>query len=303
MKWKSLPRILQVTTIVLISLIGISSFFDTNTTIISYSTGASQPMPWKITLTINEPSGAGNIVEFGEQLNASNGQDSSDIPAPPMPPTLPAITAWFETPFPLPFDKLINEFKLYPTASATWNLTILWLPAPGNITSTNITLHWDPSEILKNPGQSLFLYENSTILTNMLTTQSYSYETNSTPHQFQIISQNHPSNNTSEQNTIPMLPLIIFILVLFMVIIIVLFLLYRRREKSRLSENKISPTDELKSDALREKILPTFEENTSQELEKKKSQISAKKKSPAVKKKKSQASAKKQKTSPKKRKR
>jgi hypothetical protein len=237
MKWNSTSKTIRVTTIVLITvligLIGKNTSLFPNNTIIPCSTAASPTEPWNITLTIDEPSGASNTVVFGETTNASNGQDSYDMPAPPMPPQFPAISAWFDTPFPLPFNKLIYEFKHSPSTYSSWNLSILWLPAPGNTTSTSITLHWDSSQLLKNPDNTLFLYKNNTLLTDMLTTNSYSYITNSSLHSFQIISQSQPSNNSSEQNTIPILPLIIFILVLFIVIIIVLLLLYMRRKKSR----------------------------------------------------------------------
>jgi len=236
MKWKSSSRTLHVTTIVLITvligLIGMNSSVVTNKTIIPCSTAASPTIPWNITLRINESGGAGNTVVFGEETNASHGQDGYDRPAPPIPPILPAITAWFETPFPPPFTKLIYEFKPSSSIYTSWNLSILWLPAPGNITSTSITIHWDSSQLLKNPNITLFLYENNTILTNMLTTNSYSYVTNDTLHSFQIISQNQPSNNPPEQNIIPILPLLIFILVLFMAIFIVFLFLNKKKKKS-----------------------------------------------------------------------
>jgi flagellar basal body-associated protein FliL len=66
----------------------------------------------------------------------------------------------------------------------------------------------------------------------MLTTNSYSYVANDTLHSFQIISQTQPSNNPSEQNTIPIIPLLIFILVLFMAIFVVFLFLNNKKKKS-----------------------------------------------------------------------
>jgi hypothetical protein len=238
MKWKSSTRKIHITKILLISLliniIAINTSILTNKTIVLSSTAANPPIPWNITLTINESSGAGNMVVIGVATNALDGQDSYDIPAPPIPPQFPAIVAWLETPFAVPFNTLISEYKHFPSTNSVWNLSIIWISAPGNTTSTSITIHWDSSQISKNTNITLFLYENNTILTNMLTTNSYSYITNITLHRFQIISQNHPSNNnSSEQNNIPLPPLFIYILVTCLVIIIVFVLLHTRRSKSR----------------------------------------------------------------------
>ncbi|VVB60411.1 Uncharacterised protein [uncultured archaeon] len=240
MKSKTSPRKIHVIKVILIAiiigLIGVNTSFLTNNTSILRSTAADPTVVWNITLTINGSSGASNAVFFGEATNASDNKDIYDMPAPPMPPQFPAIAAWFETPFPVPFNNLIYEYKHYPSNYTEWNLSILWLPAPGNTTSTSITINWDSSQLLKITNLTLFLYENNTILANMLTTNSYSYivTPNEPLHRFQIISQNQPSNNnSSEQNQIPLPPLFIYFLVIFMVIIIVLVLLYTRRNKSR----------------------------------------------------------------------
>ena len=255
MKSKSSPRKIHATKVILItiiiSLIGMTTSIFTNNTSITRSTAANPPVVWNITLTINESSGASNTVVFGEATTASDNQDIYDMPAPPMPPQFPAIAAWFETPSPVPFNNLIYEYKHYPSNYTEWNLSILWIPAPGNTTSTSMTIHWDSSQLLTITNLTLLLYENNTILTNMLTTNSYSYiiTPNKPLYRFQIISQNHPSdnnsseqnknptlnNNSSEQNKIPLPPLFSYILVTltFIVIIIVLVLLYKGRRKSR----------------------------------------------------------------------
>jgi len=291
MKWKYPPRKKHITQIVLItvliSLLGIHTSIFTNNTNIPCATAANPRVKWDITLKIDEPSGAGNTVVFGGATNASDGQDVYDQPAPPMPPVFPAISAWFDTPFPKPFDKLIYEYKQSPSSSTTWNLSILWLPAPGNTTKTTISLYWDPAEVKKTPYTSFYLQENNTVPVNMLTQNTYSYVSNASLHRFQIICQNEASNNSSEQNTIPLLPLLIFIFVLFMVIIIVILLLYMRRKKTRLSEQNKSP-------AVEKKNPQTFEQNKSQVSEKNKSPTVEKKKPQALKKNKSKVSEKKQ---------
>ena len=277
---KTITKIVLIT--ILIGLIGVNTSVLTTTTLIPCATAASPRVKWDITLKIDEPSGAGNTVVFGGATNASDGQDVYDMPAPPMPPVFPAISAWFDTPFPKPFDKLIYEYKHSPSSSTTWNLSILWLPAPADNTTTTISLHWDPAEVEKTPYTSFYLQENNTVPVNMLTQNTYSYVSNASLHRFQIICQNKASNNSSEQNTIPLLPLLIFILVLFIVIIIVILLLYIRGKKSRVSEKNKSP-------ALEKKNSQTFEQNKSQVSEKNTLQISEKNKSQTVEKKKPQA--------------
>ena len=234
MKWKSSPRKIRITKILLIAviigLIGMNTSVLTNKTIILSSTAASPTVPWNITLTINESSGAGNTVVFGGAINASDGQDIYDMPAPPMPPVLPAISAWFETPFPLPFNKLIHEYKHYPSICTRWNLSILWFPAPGDNTTTTISLHWDPAQVVKSPYTSFSLSENNAVLVNMLTKNTYSFFSNGTLHRFQIICQNEPSNNSSEQNAVPLPPLILGVIVTLTVVTIII-IFYIRRNK------------------------------------------------------------------------
>jgi len=236
MKSKSSQRKRHIRKLLLIpALIGLLSgniLVFSNTTIIPCSTAASSIVQWNITLTINGSERTSSTVVFGQHINTSEGQDTLDIPAPPISPQLPSIAAWFDTSLLSPYDKLLYEFKQYPSVNASWNLSILWSPTPGNTTPTEITLYWDSSQLSKDTIDSLFLYENNTILTNMLTTSSYSFVTNGTIHRFQIISQDQPSDYNSEQITKLILPIFISILIIFTVIIIVFFFHNKKRKKS-----------------------------------------------------------------------
>lgn len=210
-----------------LSLIGLISNFLTSNTSIPLSVAASENIRWNITLRITDFSGIGNAVILGEATDASNGQDQYDIAAPPMPPQFPSITAWFQTPFPVPFNQLIHEYKYYPSTHAAWNLSILWIPEPGNTTSTMIRIQWDLSGIIKSPYQSFVLLENNTVLANMLIDNSYVFSTNGSLHRFQIIGQREPAKNTTQTEAL-FLPLLIGIIIVVFFIIAIFFVIKRR---------------------------------------------------------------------------
>jgi hypothetical protein len=186
--------------------------------------------PWNVTLHFTEASGAGNTVVFGQKPNASDGQDGYDLPEPPSPPQMPYLLAWFQTSFPAPFERLLQEYKQYPSPRSVWNLSILWVAAPGNTSSTTISITWDSPSNAANAQFSLLLYENSTVVANMLIDHSYSFSADGTLHRFQIISENKSTDGSSEKNTQSLLPIIIGV-ILAISIIIVLFIAYIKRKK------------------------------------------------------------------------
>ena len=216
--------------IVIAGLTGMSTSALTNKTILPISTAASQTVPWNVTLQITESRGAGSTLILGETVDASDGQDTYDVPVPPMPPQVPSIITWFETPFSIPFNTLLSEYKHYPSNHSVWNLSIVWSPAPGNNSTAIVTIHWDSSQVAKSPYQSFLLYQNNTLLEDMFTSISYSFFTNGTLQHFQIICKD-PLINSSKQNQLPMLLIILGIIVLFVVIIIMVVIIYIRRTK------------------------------------------------------------------------
>lgn len=216
--------------IVILGLTGMITSALTNKTIIPISTAASQTVSWNVTLQITESSGAGNTIILGEAVDASNSQDTYDMPVPPMPPQFPSIITWFETPFSIPFNKLLSEYKHYPSNHSVWNLSIVWSPVPGDNSTAVLTIHWDSSQVAKSPYQSFLLYQNNTLLENMFTSTSYSFSTHGTLQHFQIICKD-PLTNSSKQNQLPILPIILSIIVIFVVIIIIVVIIYIRRTK------------------------------------------------------------------------
>jgi hypothetical protein len=213
--------------LVIISVIGISiqTFANKNTTL---SIVSAQQDAWSLTLYITESAGTGNSVVLGGSPNASDNQDTLDLPEPPAP-MVPYIRAWFTTPFSIPFNRLLHEYKHIPSQRMEWNLSILWVSESENNSSTIISISWDSTQAAKSTYESFQLYENNTAVANMLTENSYSFLSEGTPHHFQIIAQTTSTNGTSEQNNLPVLPILLGISILVIVILVALFL-YKRKK-------------------------------------------------------------------------
>jgi hypothetical protein len=165
---------------------------------------------WSLRLEFTESSGAGNSVTLGGSSNASNGQDSYDLPEPPAPPQLPYIRAWFSTPFSIPYNYLLQEYKHIPSQRI---------------------------QAVRSNFNSFNLYKNNKSVADLLTQNSYSFLSNGTLYLFQIIAQNtsinggtsEGSSGASERITISM-P-IIFLGFNVLIIIIAAALFYYKRKK------------------------------------------------------------------------
>ncbi len=176
---------------------------------------SAQTTSWSVTLHIAETAGAGNTIILGGSSNASNGTDDLDLPEPPAPPQLPYLRAWFTTPFEVPFNRLIHEYKHAPSDRMQWNLSILWVPEPGNHSSTTITLSWDPQQARESGFGTFQITENGTVVADMLTKDSFAYVSNGTVHQFTILAQGTPTNDQPEQpNGLPVLPIILVVVII-----------------------------------------------------------------------------------------
>ena len=184
---------------------------------------------WNVTLHITETSGAGNIVVFGEKPDASDDQDQYDLPEPPAPPQLPYIRSWFETSFKVPFNNLLEEYKSSSLNRAVWNLSLIWVAAPGNLSNTTINILWDSAFVNSNLTPSLLLYENDVIIANMISENSYSFSTNGSLHHFQIIYQSETSNNSGKPMELPILPFALGAVVCIVIITTAIFFLKRKK--------------------------------------------------------------------------
>ncbi len=130
---------------------------------------------WNVTLEFNEPGSAYDNAFFGEATDASDGQDSYDVPKSP-PGIPPYIRAWFDTNFSDPYDELWEEYKHYPDFYKDWNLTVQWVPSD-YISPTTLTISWDNNSFNDSEYISVILYDvgNSTNVSNMLVNNSYTF--------------------------------------------------------------------------------------------------------------------------------
>jgi hypothetical protein len=213
--------------IIIISVIGMSIQTVSNKNV-PLSIVSAQQDTWSLTLHITESARAGNTVILGGSPNASNDQDDLDLAEPP-PPQAPYIRVWFTTPFAVPFNNLLHEYKHVPSERMEWNLSLIWVPEPENESNTTVSISWDPAQAIHSTFNSFQLYDNNTVVANMLTENSYTFPSNGTLHHFQIIGQTISKNNTSENNNLPVVPITLGIIVLVIVAMIALFL-YKRKK-------------------------------------------------------------------------
>jgi len=129
---------------------------------------------WNVTLEFNEPGGVYDNAIFGEKTDASDGQDSYDVPKSP-PSFPPYIRACFKTNFPDPYDELWQEYKYYPDTNKQWNLSVQWVPTD-YVTPTTITISWNTSMVDESEYNVVKLCNSTGFqLRNMLTESSYTF--------------------------------------------------------------------------------------------------------------------------------
>jgi len=226
-KRSSLQRILILT--ILVGLMGniFPGFTNQNIPVVL---AADETVPWNMTLLITASSGAGNTVIFGEKIDASDGLDQYDLPEPPPPPQFPYIRAWFETSFATPYTNLLQEYKSTASDRSIWNLSIVWVPAPGNQSTTTVRILWDLPEVNTNYTHSFLLYENDMVVANMITNTSFSFSTNSSLHRFQIMYERETSIDNGKPLDLPVLP-VVMVGIVCVVIIVIIFIVITRRKK------------------------------------------------------------------------
>jgi hypothetical protein len=218
-------RMLILAVILSLTSIGIQTLATMNHSIPLVS---AQQEQWSLTLRLTEHSGAGNSVILGGSPNASNGQDTYDLPEPPAP-MPPYIRAWFTTPFSVPYNDLLHEYKHIPSQRMEWNLSIIWTPESGNDSSTTIMISWDPTQAAESTFTTFQLLQNNVTVANMLTQNSYSFVSNGTVRHFQILAQNTVAPNTPDQNTLPV-PLILLGIGILIVVVLVVLIVYKRKK-------------------------------------------------------------------------
>jgi hypothetical protein len=186
--------------------------------------------PWNMTLRVTESSGVGSTMTLGVESDASDGLDHYDLPAPPPPPQFPYIRSWFVTSFAVPYDSLLHEYKSVATEKAIWNISLLWMPAPGNQSNTTLNLLWDSTRIPVNHTRSFLLYENDVVIADMIAENSFTFSTNGSLHRFQIIYQKVLSNSTEKPIEMPVLPLIVVGIVSVVSIVTIVVIIKKRKK-------------------------------------------------------------------------
>jgi hypothetical protein len=110
-----------------------------------------------------------------------------------------------------------------------WNLSLIWVAAPGNLSNTTVSILWDSDLVNSTLTHSLLLYENDVMIANMITESSYSFLTNSSLHRFQIIYQSETSNNSGKPVEYSILPFAIGGVVCIIMITTAIFFLKRKK--------------------------------------------------------------------------
>jgi len=222
-KYKTSKNVIRKTMIavLLVFLITSCTYALFNRTVIPISKASSENISWNATISITESGGAGNDIVFGEATDASDGQDDYDLPKPPFPLQLPYIIVQFNTGLGEPYNNLWHDYRQYPDDYKVWNLSILWMPEPGNESSTNVDMSWDSSKIIESGYDSVLLYENDTAVADMLTKNDYNFHSPGyVSHHFQIVCQSGTSDTNETTSFIPLT---------FILITIILFTLYWKK--------------------------------------------------------------------------
>lgn len=131
---------------------------------------------WQLNLTAvsNDNNISGAEIIIGEHLNATDGQmnDIFDAPSAPTPPANSYIILYSDDNLSAPFQTLSRDFRYWPDAEKTWNLSISFIS--NNLSNTTINLSWNISSLAEIEYESILLYDNTTNLTVDMLTQNYS---------------------------------------------------------------------------------------------------------------------------------
>jgi len=154
-------------------------------TFLNMGTEETQPLVgWQITLDLFGPDGVNDTVVFGEKTNASDEEDSYDIPKPGTPPS-PYVYAYFDTDLSIPYDRLWHDIRSYPDTYKVWNLSVKWTDSGDE----NITISWNSTLINTTEYEYVMLKDmNTGHLTDMQMVSSYTYfASDGVDYDFQII--------------------------------------------------------------------------------------------------------------------
>jgi parallel beta-helix repeat protein len=147
------------------------------------------PQPWSVKIDFTAVENVTDFVVFGEKPDADDGQDTYDVPKPPIPGS-PYVYAWFDTNLSPPYNTLWEDYKFYPDSNKIWALSLLCdVSEPQGY--TNVTIQWNASRVnaseYRNGSVVLYNCENQDAI-NMILSSNYTLNaTLNTMYQFQII--------------------------------------------------------------------------------------------------------------------
>jgi len=148
------------------------------------------PEMWDVSLNFTGPGGVKDTLVFGEAFDASDGQDSYDVPKPGAHPS-PYIYAWFDANLSVPYDRLWEDYRYYPDTHKTWDLYLKCNASMPILGSANITISWNTEEVNVSEYRSgTFVFYNceSQDAVNMMLDSEYTFNaTFDTLYHFQII--------------------------------------------------------------------------------------------------------------------
>jgi len=187
---------LRFTTIVLIIFILLLMSFSM---LFINGSKADEDTLWEATILFTAAEYGSDNVIFGEDATAHDGPPTDlglDALNPP-PSTPPIIDAWFDAGLDTPYNKLREDIKYGPDSYKVWNLYVKTDPSAGY--TVDMTWSYDTTSEYATIG----LYDDTgtTLLVNMLATDTYSFVSTGTDH-FQIICEGD-SNGPPDIPTIP----------------------------------------------------------------------------------------------------
>lgn len=145
-----------------------TDFVEQTVTVVQYSS-------WDVLLNVTEQSEIyGDTVIFGEKSDASDGQDSFDVPKPDIPPA-PYIYAWLDAGLSEPYNRLWEDYRQYPDIIKIWDLYIecnTTIPPLGTI---NLILSWNTTDTNMVEYDYIGLYESDILLADMKTVDTYMF--------------------------------------------------------------------------------------------------------------------------------
>jgi hypothetical protein len=142
--------------------------------LVNYTPYIDNDPPWEVILSYTRQ-GSGytwDTTFFGETLDASDGQDSADVPKPSIPPT-PYIYTYFDAGLSDPYQHLWKDYRRFLHEQEVWDLYVV---SDNDVGSTmDIDMSWNTANVTASEYDFVDLYDaGDTHLADMTTEDTYS---------------------------------------------------------------------------------------------------------------------------------